>query len=249
MTALPLLAAAGFVAGSMNAVAGGGSFVSLPALVFAGLPSNIANASSTVALLPASLASAFAYRKDARPLENVPIPLFLAISVAGGLVGALLLIRTPTAAFDRLVPWLLLVATLAFTFGGKIGSALRARYRIGQGVMAPIQAGLSIYGGYFGGGVGIMMLAAWSLLIHADLRALNPVRTLMVSACNATAVVAFVIAGQVRWPETLALMAGAVAGGYLGAELARRLPPPVLRGLIIAIASLMTAVFFVRAFR
>lgn len=248
MTSLPLLLAAGFAAGSMNAVAGGGSFVSLPALVFAGLPSNIANASSTVALLPASLASTFAYRKDARPLETVPIPLFLAISVAGGLVGALLLIRTPTATFDRLVPWLLLVATLAFTFGGKVGAALRARYRIGPGVMAPIQAALSVYGGYFGGGVGIMMLAAWSLLIHADLRTLNPVRTLMVSACNATAVVAFVIAGEVRWPETLALMAGAVAGGYLGAELARRLPQPVLRGLIIAIAVAMTAIFFVRAF-
>jgi uncharacterized membrane protein YfcA len=242
-----LLIGAGFLAGSMNAVAGGGSFVSLPALILAGLPSTVANASSTVALLPGTLASAWAYREDARPLPGVRIGLFLLISIAGGLVGAVLLLSTTAREFDGIVPWLLLVATLAFAFGGRVGAALRRRVHIGQGALLAIQAVLAVYGGYFGGGVGIMMLAAWGLMIQADLRALNPVRTVMVTACNAAAVVLFVVAGAVRWPETLATLAGALVGGYVGARVARRLPQPVLRGVIIAIAVTMTVVFFVRA--
>lgn len=247
MGTLLLLLGAGFLAGTMNAVAGGGTFVTLPAMIFAGLPSTIANASSTTALVPASLASTWAYREDARPVEGVSIPLFLCVSVVGGLIGALLLIWTPTSTFDRLIPWLLLVATVAFTFGRRVGAWLRARYAIGQGVMLTLQLALSIYGGYFGGGVGIMMLAAWSLLIHTDLRILNPIRTLMVAACNAAAVVCFVIARQVSWPQTLTVLAGALAGGYLGARVCRRLPEALLRGAIIAIAVVMTVVFFVRA--
>jgi uncharacterized membrane protein YfcA len=244
---LLLLLGAGFLAGTMNAVAGGGTFVTLPAMIFAGLPSTVANASSTVALTPALLASSFAYREDARPVEGVSIPLFLAISVVGGLIGAMLLIWTPTTTFDRLIPWLLLIATVAFTFGGRVGQWLRTRYTIGRSTLLTIQMVLSIYGGYFGGGVGIMMLAAWSLMLHADVRVLNPIRTLLVACCNAAAVVCFVIARQVSWMETLTVLVGAIAGGYGGARVARRLPQPILRGVIIAIASLMTAVFFVRA--
>lgn len=246
MATLLLLLGAGFLAGTMNAVAGGGTFVTLPAMILAGLPSTIANASSTVALVPGSLASTWAYRKDIRPVEHVSIPLFLGVSAVGGLLGALLLLWTPTTTFDRLVPWLLLIATLAFTFGGRIGTWLRRRYKVGRGPMLALQVALSIYGGYFGGGVGIMMLAAWSLLIHADIRVLNPIRTMMVAACNAAAVVCFILAGAVRWPQTLTLLVGALAGGYVGAQVARRLPQPVLRAAIIAIAATMTAVFFIR---
>jgi uncharacterized membrane protein YfcA len=247
MGSLLLLVGAGFLAGSMNAVAGGGSFVSLPALVFAGLPSTVANASSTVALLPGTLASAWGYREDARPLPGVRLWLFLAISVVGGLVGAVLLLSTTAPQFDRIVPWLLLFATLAFTFGRRVGEIMRRRMHIGQGALLAVQVVLAVYGGYFGGGVGIMMLAAWGLMLEADLKTLNPVRTVMVTACNAAAVVLFVAAGAVRWPETLATLVGATTGGYLGARVARRLPQPVLRGAIIAIAVVMTVVFFVRA--
>ena len=244
---LLLLLGAGFVAGTMNAVAGGGTFASLPAMILAGLPSTIANASSTVALVPGSVAIAWAYREDVKPVEGVPIPLFLAVSFIGGVVGALLLLWTPNTTFDRLVPWLLLIATLAFAFGQRVGVWLRKRYTIGKGVMLGIQMALSVYGGYFGGGVGIMMLAAWSLLIHAELKVLNPIRVLMVTACNIAAVVIFVVAGQVRWPETLAVLVGALAGGYGGARVARRLPQPVLRAIILVIAGTMTTVFFLRA--
>lgn len=249
MENLLLLLGAGFLAGTMNAVAGGGTFVALPAMIFTGVPSNVANASCTVALTPALLASSWAYREDARPIDGVSVPVFLAISVVGGLIGAMLLIWTPTSTFDRMIPWLLLVATVAFTFGGKIGGWLKARYTIDRKAMFAVQMVLSIYGGYFGGGVGIMMLAAWSLLLHADVRVLNPIRTLLVACCNAAAVVCFVIARQVSWPETLAVLVGALGGGYGGARIARKLPLPAQRGAVIAIASLMTVVFFVRAFK
>lgn len=247
MANLLLLLGAGVLAGTMNAVAGGGTFVTLPVMILGGMPSTLANTSSTVALAPGTLAGAFAYWEDVKPVERIPIPLFLAVSVVGGLVGALLLLWTPEVTFDRLVPWLLLFATLTFAFGNRLGAALRRRYQVGPRVMLTVQAALSIYGGYFGGGVGIMMLAAWSLMIHTDLRVLNPIRMLMVGAMNLAAVVCFIAVGAVRWPETLAVLVGALIGGYGGARIARRLPPPVLRAAVIVIASTMTAVFFVRA--
>ena len=242
-----LLLGAGVLAGAMNALAGGGSFVSLPALVLAGLPSTVANASSTVALLPGAFASSWAYRRDFHRLEGVPIRLFLAISVVGGLIGAALLLVTTADAFDKIVPWLMLTATAAFAFGPRLGEALRRRRILGPGIMTPVHAALSVYGGYFGGGVGIMMLAAWSLLVRADLKALNPYRILMIAACNVAAAGFFIVAGAVSWPETLTMLAGTVAGGYAGAHLARRLPLAVLRTVAIGLGSAMTLLFFLRA--
>jgi uncharacterized membrane protein YfcA len=246
-TAPLLLFGAGLLAGGMNALAGGGSFVTLPALVLAGLPSTVANASSTVALLPGAFASSWAYRRDFSPLEGVPIRLFLVISVLGGLAGAALLLVTTASAFDRIVPWLMLTATAAFAFGPRLGAILRRRGVLGPGVMIPIQAALSVYGGYFGGGVGIMMLAAWSLLVHADLKVLNPYRILMIAACNVAAAGFFIVAGAVSWPATLTMLAGTVAGGYAGAHLARRLPLAALRAVTIGLGALMTVLFFLPA--
>jgi uncharacterized membrane protein YfcA len=250
---LPFLFLAGLTAGGMNAVAGGGSFASFPALVLAGLPSVAANASSTVALLPGTLASAYAYmtgryRAPLRDLGGVRFPLLLAVSMAGGLCGAVLLLATPVATFDAVIPWLLLLAALTFAFGRDAGAWLRRRFRLGAPALLAVQFVLGVYGGYFGGAVGIMMMAAWSLLDGADLRTLNPPRTLVVSAANAIAAAWFIAAGAVRWPETLAVLAGAVAGGYSGARLGQRLPPPVLRGVVIAITLAMTLAFFRRAY-
>src|SRR3954465_548205 len=154
-----MLALAGFVAGAMNAVAGGGTFVTLPALTLAGLPPTIANASSTVALFPGTIASAWAYRDDVRPLEGAGTNTLLALSLSGGLIGALLLLWTPERAFGQIVPWLLLAATLALASGPRLGDGLRAiGLRMGRRSLYLAQFLLGIYGGYFGGAPGLVML-------------------------------------------------------------------------------------------
>ncbi|WP_309642979.1 sulfite exporter TauE/SafE family protein [Phenylobacterium sp.] len=249
MPDIALLLVAGFVAGAMNAVAGGGTFVSLPALAFMGLPPTVANASSTVALFPGTLASAWAYRRDVQPLAIAPTWTLLALSLGGGLIGAALLLVTPERAFTALVPWLLLLATATLAAGHRLTLGLqRLGLHMGGRSILVAQFGLGIYGGYFGGAVGLMMLAAWSLATSADLRTLNPLRTLMVAAANGVAVVCFAATGNVSWRESLVVMAGGVAGGYIGARAGRRLPAPVLRGLILTIAIGTTAAFFIHAY-
>jgi uncharacterized membrane protein YfcA len=248
MESLLILFGAGLLAGAMNAAAGGGSFVSIPAMVFVGMPSVAANASSTVALLPGTIASAWAWRRDFRPFEGIPLRTMILISLAGGLVGAVLLLVTSQQAFDLLLPWLLLTGTIAFAFGRPLGAALRRRVRIGPGAVTGAQVPLAIYAGYFGGGVGIMMMAVWSLLGDTDIRSMSAARTILVSAANAVAVLCFAVAGPVHWLETGVMLVAAVIGGYLGASLARRVPGPWLRGFVIAFSVMTTAVFFRRAY-
>ena len=244
---LLLLAGAGLLAGAMNALAGGGSFVTLPALIAAGVPSVAANASSTVALYPGGLASAFVYRQGLAEVCGVPIRPMLIVTLIGGLAGSLLLLWTPSSTFDVILPWLLLTATLALAFGPRVTPWLQKHARVGAAPILTIQFALGVYGGYFGGAVGLMMMAAWSLLAGVDLKQLNPPRTLMVSAANSIAVLCFVVAGAIRWRETLLLAVGALIGGYLGAHVGRRLDPRVVRGATIALSVAMTVVFFVRA--
>ncbi len=243
-----LLAGAGLLSGAMNSLAGGGSFVTLPALIAAGVPSVVANSSSTVALFPGGAASAWVYRDGLTDVAGIPLRAALVTTLLGGLTGALLLLWTPSAAFDRVLPWLLLIATVVLALGPRLGPALRARFRAGAGVLLAVQFLLGIYGGYFGGAVGLMMIAVWSLLDGADIKALNAPRTLMVTAANSVAVICFVIAGAVRWPETLVLGLGAAIGGYGGARLGRMLPGGAVRAATILIAAGMTAAFFLRAY-
>jgi len=242
-----LLAGAGLLAGAMNAVAGGGSFVSFPALVFAGVPSVAANASSTVALFPGAFFSAWAYRDDFRPFERTPMRILLMVSVAGGMVGALLLLFTPQRTFDAVIPWLLLLGTLAFALGRHAGAWLRGIVRIGPAILLGGQFLLAVYGGYFGGAVGLMMMAAWTLFGAEDLRALNAAKTLLVGATNTVAAACFVAAGEVRWPQTALMAAMAALGGHAGARIGRRIPLPWLRLGISVVNAAMTALFFWRA--
>src|SRR5690348_4612997 len=151
---LVLLACAGLLAGAMNAIAGGGSFVSFPAMIAAGLPAVVANASSTVALFPGTIASTWAYRRDFGRTRGLRVRALLPISVAGGLLGAILLLATPARVFDIVIPFLLLLATLTFAFGVRAGLALRRVVRVGPAALLPMQFVISIYGGYFGGAVG-----------------------------------------------------------------------------------------------
>lgn len=243
-----LLIGAGLLGGGMNALAGGGSFVTLPALIAAGVPSVAANASSTVALYPGGAASAWVYRQGLGTVCGLPIRPTLLTTLAGGLLGALLLLWTPTSLFDQFLPWLLLTATLTLAFGPRLGVALRTRVRIGAPLVLTIQLLLGIYGGYFGGAVGLMMMAIWCLLDTADLKALHPPRTLMVTAANTIAVLCFVLAGVVAWPATLALGSGALLGGIAGARLGRKLPSQMVRTATLWIAFGMTLAFFWRAY-
>lgn len=248
LTSLALLTGAGFLSGTMNAVAGGGSFVSFPALILAGVPSVAANASSTVALFPGALTSAWVYRRDVAGIGGIPLPVLLACSLAGGLTGAILLLSTPVATFDGLVPWLLLFATLTFAFGRQLGAELRRHVRIGRLPTLALQFALGVYGGYFGGAVGIMILAVWSLIGTDTLKKMNPARIFLVGAMNGIAVLCFIAAGQVWWPQTVSMLLGAAAGGYAGAWIGKRLPPRATRVVILTVTVSMTTAFFYRRY-
>ncbi len=239
---------AGLAAGVMNALAGGGSFVTLPALIAAGVPSVQANASSTVALWPGGAASAWTYHERFGPVCGVGTGPMLCVTLGGGLAGALLLLWTPSSSFNVILPWLLLLATLALAFGRRIGTALGGFLRGRAGLVLVTQFGLGLYGGYFGGAVGLMMVAAWSLLGEEEIKSLNGPRTLLVSAANTVAVLAFILAGAVRLPETLTMLAGGLLGGIVGARLGRAVPSNVTRWATLGWTIIVTCVFFARAY-
>ncbi len=248
MNDIALIALAGLIGGTMNAIAGGGSFVTLPALIAAGVPALNANASSTVALVPSALASAYAYRHDFQDFDGVRFRDMALLSVAGGASGALLLEYTPQSLFNVLVPFLLLFGTLAFAFGQQAGAFLRQRIHITPRMLLVGQFVLGVYGGYFGGAVGVMMLAAWSLMTSASIAAMQPARNLLNAAMNATATLLFVIGGLVFWRETFILFVGAFIGGYFGAFYARGIDPAKARLVISFLNAGMTAYIFWRTF-
>ncbi|MDW8281873.1 MAG: sulfite exporter TauE/SafE family protein [Myxococcales bacterium] len=240
--ALVLLSA--LVGGALNSVAGGGSFLTFPALLLCGVPPIQANATSTAALVPGSLASALAYRLTLR--DRILVVLSLS-SLVGGVLGALLLLRTPSAVFARLVPYLLLLATVLFAAGGPIGERLRARgpqaSPVSLGASVPVQLAIAIYGGFFGGGIGILMLALLALLGVGDLHRMNAIKAFQAAIINGVALVTFVAAGVVHGPLALPMAIAAVVGGYGGARLARRLPVRLVRRFVILVGTAMTALF------
>jgi uncharacterized membrane protein YfcA len=243
-----LMAVAGVVAGAMNALAGGGSFVTLPAMIAVGIPSVTANTSSTVALYPAQLTTAWSYRDGLGPVGPVSIKVLLAVTLIGGAAGAALLLSTTPDNFNRALPWLLLVASVMLGFGRQLGEALRRRWHISAPAVIVIQLLLGVYGGYFGGAVGLMMMAVWGLLDGRTLKSFNAPRTLLVSAANTVAVLIFILARSVRWPETLTMLAAAAVGGYFGARLGRRANAQAVRWGTLIVSSAITVAFFVKAY-
>jgi uncharacterized membrane protein YfcA len=239
-----LAAAAG---GAINSVAGGGSFIAFPALLFAGVPPVPANATNTIALWPGSAASAVAYRRELAEVRREVLPLGIAAAI-GGLAGALLLLRTVESTFILLIPWLLLFATLLFSFGNAVAQRLTRGRHAPLAVGVAAQLFISVYGGYFGGGMGIMMLAVLTLLGMTHIHRMNALKNVLGTLINGVAVVAFVVAGAVRWGPGIVMIAGGITGGYAGAAIARRLSPRYVRWLVLVIAWGMTGYFFVRTY-
>ncbi len=248
-----LLLIAGILAGAINSVAGGGGFIAFPALLFTGIPPVNANATNTIALWPGTVASTGAYRKEIAGNRHwkMLLPLF-ATSLLGAGLGAWLLLRTPQATFMRLVPWLLLGATVLFTFAGKVNSWARALSDRPHGEHSPaaytgmlaIQLAIATYIGYFGAGAGILMLALLAVMGMENIHAMNGFKTLLASCANGIAVVMFIVAGVVVWPQALVVTAGSVVGGYGGAWYAQKLDPAHVRYIIIATGTAMTVYFF-----
>jgi uncharacterized membrane protein YfcA len=243
---IAIVAFAAFLAGALNSVAGGGTFFSFPALLAAGVPPVAANASNSVALWPASLSGAWAYRHELARYKRYLIPMGV-VSLIGGVGGGLLLLSTKDATFARLIPWLLLFATVLFAFSSQLGALLRGAKDIKPGNSAGALAGqamVSIYGGFFGAGMGIMMLASLAMSGHDDVHEINAIKNLLSAVIYSVTVATFVIAGAVSWPHTLIMLATATLGGYIGASVARKIPALWLRRFIITVGLLLTAFYF-----
>jgi uncharacterized membrane protein YfcA len=239
---------AGALGGAMNAVAGGGSFIAFPALMFTGVAPVAANATNTVALWVGSTASTGAYRKHLDISRRVMIPLAVT-SVIGGIAGAYLLLHTPAQTFLRVMPWLMLGATLLFMFGSRLsrrsgGSISRDASTRALVIASIFELIFAVYGGYFGGGIGILNLAMLAAMGMTDIHAMNALKVVLSGIINGIAVITFVIAGAVVWKEGLVMTAGALAGGYFGAHYAQKLPPAWIRGFVIVVGIGMTGYFF-----
>jgi uncharacterized protein len=234
------------VGGAINSLAGGGSFIVFPALLFAGVPPIPANATNSVGLWPASLASAIAYRRELRGLGRQVVSLGTA-ALGGGLAGSVLLLRTPEHSFVKLIPWLLLFATVLYSFGGTIRARARhVKPSLWMAVLAEFV--ISVYGGYFGGGMGIMMLAVLTLLGMTEIHRMNAIKNVLVTLINGMAVVLFTVAGVVWWAQASVMIAGGISGGYAGVAIARRANTKYVRGAVLVIAWGMSAYFFVRTY-
>jgi uncharacterized protein len=234
------------IAGAINSVAGGGSFLTLPTLLYAGVTPVVANATSTMAMLPGSVASAVAYRRELRDMRRWLAPLGI-VSLVGGFLGGVLLVRTSDTSFMRLLPWLMLLAAVTFTFGDGVRRTLSLEHLYGNvWLVAAIQFFIAIYGGYFGGGMGIMMLASFALVGMLGIHEMNGLKTLLGVLINVLALGEFIAKGFVAWAPGLIMVAGAIVGGYFGAVLARKMDPRWVRIFVIVIGWTMTIYFFVR---
>jgi hypothetical protein len=242
---LVLLFVAGIATGVMNAVAGGGSFVAFPALLLVGIPPISANVTATVATVPGQFASVWAYRYDIRAATRFDIRFLIAVSVAGGVIGASILLATPSGVFSGMLPWLMLLATAIFIFGSFAPKAFLLRSTIGTRVILAAQFAIAIYGGYFGAGIGFMMLAALTLYGMRDIHAMNGLKLLLALCMTIMSSAAFVYAGKIYWTEALVMCVATLIGGYGGALGAKQVKPELIKVFIALLGTGLTIYFFV----
>jgi uncharacterized membrane protein YfcA len=244
-TIIILLFFAGLAGGIVNALAGGATLITFPAMLAAGLPPVIANASNAVAIAPGHLIAGLADREKMPPMDRRVIALLCA-SICGGVIGALLLLALPDRLFVLPVPALIGFATALFAFAPRIGHWAEAR-RGGQrpsgrrSVIAVAVA--SVYGGFFGAGLGVMLTAVLSLTEPNDIRRVKVLKNVLASCVSLAAIVIFIAQDMVRWPQTLLMLAGALIGGYAGGALVRVLPADVVRWFVIIAGAIMTVVY------
>jgi uncharacterized membrane protein YfcA len=246
--------ASAFAAGAINSVAGGGTLLTFPTLIWLGLNSVAANATSTVAIWPGSLGGMWGYRKELRTADRRMLAL-TAPSLVGGITGALLLRFTPPSIFDAVVPFLILFATVLFMVQetvqrmfnpGENRHEARHETRTWLAGAIAFQFFVALYGGYFGAGIGILMLAALSILGLTDIHQMNGLKNFFALCINGVAAIYFIFARMVEWPYVLVMALGAIAGGYGGAGLARRLGRSKVRGIVVAIGFAMAVSLFVK---
>lgn len=244
---------AGAIAGILNALAGGGSFISFPALMFTGVPAVEANATNTVALWPGYASSTAAYLKRLSAPARLLIPL-LAVGLAGGWTGALLLLKTPQQTFTHLIPWLLLGGTLLFAFGNKIRTLAGRNAAVDdlrsiswQAILISsiVEVPVAIYGGYFGAGVGFILMGMLAASGMRDINAMAAIRSLLTAAINAAAVITFILAKAILWPQCAVMIVGSLAGGWFGARFAQKADPGKVRVFVICLGLAMSVYFFV----
>jgi uncharacterized membrane protein YfcA len=241
---------AALAAGAINAVAGGGTLLTFSGLLGVGMGSVEANATSTVALLPGSAAGAWGYRRELKPVRKW-LAVLVAPSLLGGAAGTLLVTRLPPRVFDLLVPWLILTAALLFAFQRRIARRLGIGHHDDVPPKTSTVAGVvvfqflvAVYGGYFGAGIGILMLSSLSLMGLGNVHRMNALKTVLAACINGMSVVLFAWEGAVRWPYAASMAVAAVVGGYLGANYSRRLPANVVRWVVIVIGFTLAAYYF-----
>ena len=243
---------AGTLGGAQNSVAGGGSFVTFPALLFVGVPPILANATNALALWTGAAASGGAYRNHLDVPSRMLAPL-LAAGLSGGIIGAFLLLGTPAHTFMRVLPWLMLGSTLLFIFGGKLARRHSPGVPHDSTVAVIVLASVfelvvAVYGGYFGGGIGIVNLALLAAVGMTSIHAMNALKSILGIAINGVAALVFIVKGAIYWPQAVVMIAGALVGGYFGAHYAQKLPQSWVRAFVILVGTGMTAYFFVRAY-
>ena len=245
-----LLFAAGFFGGVLNSIAGGGSFITFPALLMAGVPPISANATNTFASLPGYLSGAYVFRHDMQKMRS-DVPRIVIISFIGGLIGAWLLLQTPEAQFTRIIPWLLGFATLAFIFGGKINQLIKSaaahhQYASTAGIVAltVLLLAICIYGGFFNAGLGIIALSYLALAGLRDIATMNGLKLLISSAVSMVAVILFILDGAIAWREGSIVLLGTLTGGAIAAHISRQLPQTLVRNFVIIASIIITGWFF-----
>jgi uncharacterized membrane protein YfcA len=241
---LLLLFLAGLVTGVMNAIAGGGSFVAFPALLLVGVPVIPANVTTTISTVPGQFASVWAYRHDIRAATQFDIRMLLAISVAGGLLGALILLATPNAVFVGVLPWLMLLATAIFAFGNFAPQTILQRFMLDMRGVLVAQFFIAIYGGYFGAGIGFMMLAALTLYGMRDIHAMNGLKLVLALCMTVVSSIAFALSGKVYWTQALVMCVATLIGGYFGALGAKQVKPEFIKVFVVILGASLTVYFF-----
>lgn len=244
------------LAGTLNSVAGGGSFISFPVLLFTGMSPIAANATNTAAVWPGTVASTFAYRKEFNEEARTFLVPLLITGIIGGVLGAVILLHTPQTTFLRLVPWLLLFATALFAGSGQITKWVRSRNsggvkssRLFMAFGYFLELLMAMYIGYFGAGVGILVLALLAFFGMENINTMNGIKVLLVSVVNGVSVLTFVWAGMIVWPQALLMAVGSILGGYGGAYFAQKMNPQSIRWVVIVVGCSMTAYFFIRPHR